>query len=280
MTKYKDRKEKEAPYLKDNNDCLSYCSGKFFIKGRNTWEECKHKNECMKYSLSKNTQKLDKEVKFRYVDTFRNCNLYQLFDNSFALKICLYNMIYVNDLVCQCIQELRGECPKEDKEALKKIYALEKRVREHDNIMSKIIGDQIDFLADFNLYMDEQVQSKLECFRNSISKYLMENGVVNYVFIAYVESARTMAEYSIKIIEKRINTLKMCIPDIKAMRNYRLMDIKKITDDLSIWASRKVNGIDLNNSTGIIDSFKKLNEVLTDANILVDAINESSQKYS
>lgn len=280
MTKYTDRKEKEAPYIKDNNDCLSYCNGKFFIKGRSTWEECKHKDVCMKYSLSKNTIGLEKQVRFRYVGTFRNCNLYQLFDNSFALKICLYNMIYVNDLVCQCIQELRGKCPKEDKEALKKIYALEKRVREHDNIMSKIIGDQIDFLADFNLYMDEQVQSKVEYFRNAISEYLRSKSVGNYVFIAYVETARTMTEYSIKIIEKRIDALKMCIPDIKAMRNYRLMDIKRIIEDLSNWASRKINDVDLNDSTGIIDSFKKLNEVLTDANILVNAINESSQKYS
>ena len=279
MTKYKDRKEKEAPYLNDNNDCLSYCSGKFFIKGRNEWEECKHKNECMKYSLSKNTQTLDKEVKFRYVDTFRNCNLYQLFDNSFALKICLYNMIYVNDLVCQCIQELRSKCSKEDKESLKKIGALEKRIREYDSLMSKIVDDKIGFLADFNLYMDEQIQPKLECYRNSISKYLMENGAVNYVFIAYVEAARTMAEYSIKIIEKRIDTLKTSIPDIKTMRSYRLMDIKRIIEDLSNWASRKVNCINLNDSTGIIDSFGKLDEMLNDANILAEAINKSSEKY-
>lgn len=280
MTKFKDRKEKEAPYLKNNMDCLSYCKGKFFIKGKGKWEECKHKRECMKYSLSKNTNGLDKEVGFRYVDTFRNCNLYQLFDNSFALKICLYNMIYVNDLVCQCIQELRGKCPKEDKEALKKIYALEKRVREHDNIMSKIIGDQIDFLADFNLYMDEQVQSKVEYFRNAISEYLRSKSVGNYVFIAYVETARTMAEYSIKIIEKRIDTLKTSIPDIKTMRSYRLMDIKRIIEDLSNWASRKINDVDLNDSPEVMNAFNKVNEVLTDANILVSAINESSQKYS
>ena len=279
MTKYKDRKEKEAHYLKDNNDCLSYCSGKFFIKGRNTWEECKHKSECIKYSLSKNTNGLDKEVKFRYIDTFRACNIYQTFDNSFALKISLYNMIYVNDLVCQCIQELRGKCPKEDKEALKKIGALEKRIREYDSLMSKIVDDKIGFLADFNLYMDEQVQPRVEDFRNAISEYLRLKGVDNNVFIAYVEAARTMAEYSIKIIEKRIKVLKNSISEIKSMESYRMIDIQKIIEDLSKWASRKVKYINLNDSPDILRAFSIVNEALTDANMLVRAINESSGNY-
>lgn len=280
MTKYKDRNEKEAPYLKDNMDCLSRCSGSFFIKGKGIYEECKNRYKCIKYTLFKNSNETDKEVRFRYVDTFRNCNLYKTFDDSFALKICTYNMIYVNDLACQCILELRGHCPKEDKEALKKIYALGKRVREHDSLMAKIVDDKIDFLADFNLYMDEHIQPKVESFREAISHFLMRKNVGTYEFISYVETARTMIEYSIKIIDKRIANLRKFVPDISIMKNYRLMDIQRVIEDLSNWASRKVQGINLNDSPEILNSFSNVNEALTDANIIVKAINESSENYS
>lgn len=280
MTKYKDRNEKEAPYLKDNMDCLSRCSGSFFIKGKGIYEECKNKDKCIKYTLFKNSNETDKEVRFRYVDTFRNCNLYKTFDDSFALKICTYNMIYVNDLACQCILELKEHCPKNDKEALKKIYALEKRVRAYDALMAKIVDDKIDFLADFNLYMDEQVQSKVEGLKNSMESFLRSKDVGNYEFIAYVETARTMVEYSIKIIEKRIESLKASVPDIRIMKSYRLMDIQRVIEDLSNWASRKVQGINLNDSPEILNSFSNVNEALTDANIIVKAINESSENYS
>ena len=265
MSKYKDRVAKEAPYMIHNKDFSSVCEGTFYIKGRNIHEECKNRDKCQKYAKYKDSHMDLPMVGFRYVDTFRKCDLwkYKAIDGAYALQIAIYNMIYVNDLACACVIDMKDKLQEQDKETKKIFGALVKRQVVYEKEITRIVGNKIDFCAEYNSQMDEKIKSLVQDLYDAIYNFLNKNGVENCTFIALAELCYTITSYSVNSIEKRISECLKYSQDILNLRSYKLSEMEKISRNLCNWLCRKIKDMDMNKDENIINAYRKLDKALT-----------------
>ena len=282
MAKFKDREAKEAPYIAHNKDVLSVCSGSFYIKGRNIHEPCKNREKCQKYAKYKNAKGDAPEVGFYYVDSFRKCDLWKKMElqAELALRIAIYNILYVNDLACACVIDMKDKVKNQDKETQKIYGALLKRQWIYEKEMVKILGDQINFCADVNSEMDDSVQTKLCDLYDAIYSYLQDNGVQNYGFIAYAELAYTIIGYSILSIDKRIEECRKYNKDVVNLQRYKLIGMLDVSKNLCNWLGRKCNGLNLNDCQEIKDAYHELDKVLTNIRVIESAILKAEERQS
>ena len=275
----KRRQLKEAPYIVHNMDVKSVCEGVFYARGKSTQEICKNRDKCQKYAKWLNSKdKNANMVSFYYVDSFRNCDIYKhvFVDESFALQLAIYNMIYVNDLACACVIDMRDKIGKQDKETQKIYRALSKRQRRYDKAIEEIMGnDEIGHCAEFNLRMDEHIQPLVEDLYDQIYNYLHINNIENAQFIALAERAYIVLGYSVISINKRIKECLKYNKEVVNLHSYELTEMRDIAKNLCDWVSRKCKAVDLNKSPEIMESYQKLDKGLTDVNILGKAIIES-----
>lgn len=202
----KQRAAKEAMYEAQNEDIKSVCSGQFFIKNRNTYEKCKNCEKCFKFKEYSKKKDDTPEVHYHYISTFRNCEFYKYRpkDDAYVLTTAIYNIIYVNDLACASVISLMDKVKKQDKETQKIFGALVKRQRAYEKEFSNILVKEQGFLAEYNSYMDERIQDKLEAFQKAMIHSFTSRGYENAEFIALVEVMRTIVGYSVLSVEKRI----------------------------------------------------------------------------
>ena len=279
MAKFKDREAKEAPYIEHNKDVLSVCNGSFYIKGRNIHEPCKNSEKCQKYAKYKDKKEDAPEVGFYYVDSFRKCDLwkYKTIDGSFALRIAIYNILYVNDLACACVIDMKDKVKTQDKETQKIYSALLKRQCNYEKELVKILGDQINFCADVNSEMDDYVQTKLYILYDAIYNFLKSKNIENYEFIAYAELAYTIIGYSILSIDKRIEECRKYNKDVVNLRSYKLTDMGIVAENLCKWLGRKCNGLNLNDCKELKDAYHELDKVLTNISVIENAISKAEE---
>ena len=277
MAKFKDREAKEAPYVVHNNDVLSVCNGSFYIKGRNIHEPCKNREKCQKYAKYKEKKEDTPEVGFYYVDSFRKCDLWKKMElqAELALRIAIYNILYVNDLACACVIDMKDKVKNQDKEAQKIVGALVKRQELYESKIREILGEMINSFAVYNDNMDEYVSIKIQNFRNAILQFLKQHCVENAEFITASEIARTMIGYSIISIENRIRECCKYNKDIVNLRQYKLSEFERIANNLCDWVSRKCKNLNLNESVDILNRYKELDKTLTDCNIINESIIKS-----
>lgn len=274
MTKFKDREAKEAPYMAHNKDVSSVCRGSFYIKGRNIHEPCKNRDKCQKYAKYGDRKEDTPEVGFYYVDSFRNCDLwkYKVVEGAFALQMAIYNMVYVNDLACACIIDMKDKVHTQDKETQKIFRALAKRQVEYEKRLVGILGEHINFCADYNLEMDETVHDKVTGLFDAIYEYLQDKEVENYEFIAYAELAYTLIEYSILSINKRIEECRKYNKDVVNLQAYKLTEMCTIAKNLCDWLGRKCKCLNLNDSQEIKSAYHELDKVLTNCRVIEKAL--------
>ena len=274
MAKFKDREAKEATYVVHNNDVLSVCNGSFYIKGRNMHEPCKNREKCPKYAKFKESHNDAPQVGFYYVDSFRKCDLWKKIElqAELALRIAIYNILYVNDLACACVIDMKDKVKNQDKETQKIYGALLKRQWNYEKELLKILGDQINFCADVNSEMDDSVQTKLCDLYDAIYSYLKNNGVENYDFIAYAELAYTIIGYSVFSIDKRIEECRKYNKDVVNLQRYKLLGMLDVSKSLCNWLERNCNGLNLNDCQEIKKAYSKLDKVLTDIHVIENAI--------
>lgn len=282
MAKFKDREAKEAPYIKHNKDVLSVCSGSFYIKGRNIHEPCKNREKCQKYAKYGDRKEDSPEVGFYYVDSFRNCDLWKKMElqGELALRIAIYNILYVNDLACACVIDMKDKVKTQDKEAQKIYSALLKRQWNYEREITKIIGEQIGFCADVNAEMDDAVHDKLFSLYGAIYDYLKANNVDNCTFIAHAELAYTIIGYSILSIDKRIEECRKYNKDVVNLRSYKLTDMGIVAENLCKWLGRKCNGLNLNDCQKIKEAYHELDKVLTNISVIENAIIKAEEQQN
>lgn len=282
MAKFKDREAKEAPYIKHNKDVLSVCSGSFYIKGKNIHEPCKNREKCQKYSKYNDKKDDTPQVGFYYVDSFRKCDLwkYKTIDGSFALRIAIYNILYVNDLACACVIDMKDKVKTQDKETQKIYGALLKRQINYEKELLNILQGQINFCADVNAEMDDAVHDKLFSLYGAIYDYLKANNVDNCTFIAHAELAYTIIGYSILSIDKRIEECRKYNKDVVNLQAYKLLGMRDVARNLCNWLGRKCNGLNLNDCQEIKDAYHELDKVLTNIRVIESAILKAEERQS
>lgn len=273
----KQRAAKESIYEAQNNDIKSVCSGQFYKKSSKSYEQCKNCANCFKYKSYKSKSEDTPEVHFHYVDTFRKCEFYKIrpITEEDIVKVCVYNIIYVNDLACACVVALSDKTKEQDKETRRIFSALEKRRFAYERMINDIMSDNIDILSRYGDYMDEKVQPMMDKFieemRNTISKVTDSN----VDFIALEEVARTMIGYSVMNVENRVKECLKFNKDSVNLRMYKLTEMLSAVESLSRWAVRHCNGIDINCQKNVIDIYHELDKILTDFNFLNECINKS-----
>ena len=279
MAKFTNRETKEAPYVVHNNDVLSVCNGSFYIKGRNIHEPCKNREKCQKYAKYKNAKGDAPEVGFYYVDSFRKCDLWKKIElqAELALRIAIYNILYVNDLACACVIDMKDKVKTQDKETQKIYSALLKRQWNYEREITKIIGEQIGFCADVNAEMDDAVQDKVFSLYVAIYDYLKANNVDNCTFIAHAELAYTIIGYSILSIDKRIEECRKYNKDVVNLQRYKLIGMLDVSKNLCNWLGRKCNGLNLNDCQEIKDAYHELDKVLTNISVIENAISKAEE---
>lgn len=282
MAKFKDREAKEAPYIKHNKDVLSVCSGSFYIKGRNIHEPCKNRDKCQKYAKYNDKRDDTPQVGFYYVDSFRKCDLwkYKTIDDSFALRIAIYNILYVNDLACACVIDMKDKVKTQDKETQKIYGALLKRQINYEKELLNILQGQINFCADVNAEMDDAVQDKVLSLYVAIYDYLKANNVDNCTFIAHAELAYTIIGYSIMSIDKRIEECRKYNKDVVNLQTYKLLGMRDVARNLCNWLGRKCNGLNLNDCQEIKNAYHELDKVLTNIRVIESAILKAEERQS
>ena len=274
MAKFTNREAKEAPYIVHNNDVLSVCNGSFYIKGKNVHEPCKNREKCPKYAKYKERKEDSPEVGFYYVDSFRKCGLWKKMElkGELALRIAIYNILYVNDLACDCVIDMKDKVKTQDKETQKIYGALLKRQINYEKELLNILQGQINFCADVNAEMDDAVQDKVLSLYVAIYDYLKANNVDNCTFIAHAELAYTIIGYSILSIDKRIEECRKYNKDVVNLRAYKLTEMQSIAYNLCNWLGRKCDGINLNDSSEIKEAYHQLDKVLTNCSVIENAI--------
>lgn len=266
----KQREAKEAIYEKDNRNINSVCSGRFYKKSMKTYEECKNCATCYKFKQYKNKKADTPEVKFHYVDTFRECQFYKI--ESKVTKIAIYSILYVNDLACYTVCNLFDHVKEQDKETQKIYGALLKRYKKYDHYLLELLNDQIYDMAEYTSDMEENVMPKLNDFIQAMTDAIKSINVDNYSFIALVEVMRVMLEYSVMNVE---NMVKACLKyqkDVVYLRQYKLTEMKAIAENLSEWCSRKCNGFDLNKCDNVVNAYESLDKILTDIDLIYEHI--------
>lgn len=274
MSNEKQREAKEAVYREANLDVRSVCNGQFYKKKSRTYEQCKNCANCFKYNSYKSKSEDTPEVKFHYVDTFRKCEFYKVrpIDGNYIVTTSIYNIMYVNDLACACIIQMKDFIKNQDKETQKIFGALEKRQRAYEHLISKIIETNIEFLSEYNSCMDESVQPKLEDFINEMKLALDSIGVENSYFVALAEIARTIVGYSVKNVENRVKECLKYKKDSVHLRQYKMLDMLRVAENLSNWVSRKCGKLDLNKCENVMKAYRDLDKTLTNREIINNAL--------
>lgn len=267
MSKYKDKDAKEAPYMRYNSDVESVCSGFFCSANGRVTETCKNRSKCFKYRQYKENPKSLKKVGFRYVGTFRDCNIHKTEEDRIinALKYLMYSMLYINDLACSCVIDMKDKIYGQDKETRKIFGALLKREDHYEKTVNQIMDNIIDRFAEFNLEMDEKIKDKREDLYLCILSYLKSKGVENAEFIAYVELAYMITDWSVNYIETRVRECMKYDRNVVNLRSYKLLGTRDILSNLCKWANRNIKeSLDLNESEDVLRTFRELRRMITD----------------
>lgn len=255
----------EAQFKETNEAMYSVCSGKFYIKNKKTWEECKKCSKCPKYRYYKYKDKDTIEVKHVYVDSFRKCELYKIdiIDGAYVSRIAIYQIYHMNDCAINAVKELESLIPEDDKQAMKIYQGAKHKIHEYENRIYKIIGeDKLYDFADFNAEMDEHTEPFLNKMRDSIISALKKEGYGQYSeCVASVEVARCLVEFSTRFLEKRIEECWKFKSNAVHLRQYKLDDLRKNTDGLSDWINRKIKPFNFC-MREVLDSFHNFHTAL------------------
>lgn len=284
------REAKEAKYREANLDVRSVCSGQFCKRNDKTYEQCKNCANCFKYKqYSKKTDDTP-EVHFHYIDNFRKCAFYKYrpIDETYIITTVTYNVLYINDLAVSAVVDLKDFLKGGDKETVKLIKVLEKRVRCYERMLGEVVGDKIDFFADFNSAMDDTIAQKARNLKDILVKVFEKMDSEQGKMMGYIEYARTMVGYAVKTVENRIKECLKYRKDVVSLRHYKLdrkyddnmnYDILSVVENLSRWTSRKCNSINLNKNSHVMDAYSELDLALKDSEIVAEALQRTQKSY-
>ena len=269
----------EQDLIQKNKSYGTICQGFFYIKNSGKTEICKNRGKCYKYRTRNTVVNKANEVEFLHVGSFRNCRLYEdkTEEGQDILATAIYNILYVNDLACASVIELKDYMPNQDKETRKIYGALIKRQEKYEETLREILGKEIYVFSEYNNCMDEHVIPLLDMFRINMENIFKDMCEKNYKFMALVEVARTILGYSVCSVENRVKECLKYQSKAVNLRRYKLEEMKRIVESLSNWVTRRCDNFDLNKDTRLIESYRELDKMLTNAQVIGDSIRKSKQ---
>lgn len=184
---------------------------------------------------------------------------------EYVMLYATYNILYVNDIACNLVKELSYEISEQDKETRKIFGALLKRANAYFIKVNKIIGEKIDYFADYCGEMDDICDPFIDKFRNSLYETYKSYNIGNEKWYAKVETMRSMCELAVHSNKHLIERISLTYPRAKWLSYYCIEEVFKVANNLTHWVYRKVPqsvSINFNKDSDVMVAFREMNTAL------------------
>ena len=184
------------------------------------------------------------------------------------LKYATYTILYVNDLACNCIKDLKPFIAHKDKETQKIYGALLKRATNYLRFVRGVIKEESNnFLADYNSVMDDINDESVVLFKEAIINAYKQGNISEYEFLGNVEVARSMFYLSIATLDCLISKLSSSAINSFCLNTYSLKPYSYIMDNFVKWCYRFAEkemscDLDISKDEEVMKHFVKINENL------------------
>lgn len=190
-----------------------------------------------------------------------------------VILMAVYQTMYLNELVCLCVHDIKPSISKIDKESQKIYKAALRRVREYESWMANIMSDSGNVYTDFNDIMDDTVRPLVDEFRNELYDLLDEEiNVENPYVCTLVELARTVTRFSITEIANRVKDTLKYDKSVVSLYTYQQKELMTILDNLTNWLFRKVKDINFNDYPNVVNAWLDVEKAINNSNTIGAAI--------
>lgn len=190
----------------------------------------------------------------------------------------VYQTMYLNELVCCCVHDMKPSMLKMDKETQKIYKAAYRRVRDYEKYMQKLMTTSGNVYVDFNDTMDCTVQPFLEKFKDELYDCINSHSNAEFPYICtLVEVARTVTRFSITEIANRVKDILKYDESAVSLYTYQQKDLMTILDNLTKWVFRKVEDINFNDYPNVVNAWADVDKAINNSDTIGAAIVKAQQ---
>lgn len=212
-----------------------------------------------------------------YAEAHPNEVMVKMTPNQMILT-AVYQTMYLNELVCCCVHDIKPSLDKMDKETQKIYKAAWRRVRDYEKYMQKLMTTSGNVYVDFNDTMDYTVQPFLEKFKDELYNCLDAHSNAEFPYVCtLVEVARTVTRFSITEIANRVKDTLKYDESAVSLYTYQQKELMTILDNLVKWVFRKVEDINFNDYPNVVNAWVDVEKAINNSNTIGAAIVKAQQ---
>lgn len=212
-----------------------------------------------------------------YAETHPDEVMVKMTPNQMILT-AVYQTMYLNELVCCCVHDMKPSMSKMDKETQKIYKAAYRRVREYEKYMQKLMTTSGNVYVDFNDTMDCTVQPFLDKFKDELYDCINSHSNAEFPYICtLVEVARTVTRFSITEIANRVKDTLKYDESAVSLYTYQQKELMTILDNLTKWVFRKVEDINFNDYPNVINAWVDVDKAINNSDTIGAAIVKAQQ---
>lgn len=212
-----------------------------------------------------------------YAEAHPNEVMVKMTPNQMILT-AVYQTMYLNELVCCCVHDIKPSLDKMDKETQKIYKAAWRRVRDYEKYMQNLMTTSGNVYVDFNDTMDYTVQPFLEKFKDELYNCLDAYSNAEFPYVCtLVEVARTVTRFSITEIANRVKDTLKYDESAVSLYTYQQKELMTILDNLVKWVFRKVEDIDFNDYPNVVNAWVDVEKAINNSNTIGAAIVKAQQ---
>jgi hypothetical protein len=181
------------------------------------------------------------------------------------LLYATYSILYMNDMACFAIQQLKQRVATLDSESRKIYGALLKRERTYIENITRVVDTKMDYYCDFCSEMDNLCDSSYDDFKHALKHAYSQANITDSDLMSQIEIMRSIVELSVIGGTNIINNTAKYLPKARWLENYILNDIMRVANNFSHWVYRKIPkdiSINLNEDSDVMQKFHALSEKL------------------
>lgn len=212
-----------------------------------------------------------------YAETHPDEVMVKMTPNQMILT-AVYQTMYLNELVCCCVHDMKPSMSKMDKETQKIYKAAYRRVREYEKYMQKLMTTSGNVYVDFNDTMDCTVQPFLDKFKDELYDCINSHSNAEFPYICtLVEVARTVTRFSITEIANRVKDTLKYDESAVSLYTYQQKELMTILDNLTKWVFRKVSDINFNDYPNVVNAWVDVDKAINNSDTIGAAIVKAQQ---
>lgn len=162
--------------------------------------------------------------------------------NDNAILYATYISLYVNDIACNSIYDIKRYVANKDKETRKIYGALKKRADHYFAHVNKVVHlDGSYFLANFNQIIDECADKPMEMLIKTIKGCLRKYHIDDDGLICNTIVAHILIETAVKVVTTLSDEIKKEDRWKRGLDGWKITEIKRVAKNFYLWVLRKVD---------------------------------------